>query len=43
MGIAENLEGFRRRANHICIENEDMGGGDRESHQKLSGGINSVK
>ena len=38
------LEGFRGRTTQICLENEDMGGGwDRESHQKLSGGITSVK
>ena len=37
----------RHRPTKICLENEDMGvgggGGDRESHQKLLGGITLVK
>ena len=38
------LERFRGEAAQIILENKDMGGGeDRESHQKLLGGITSVK
>ena len=35
-------EGFRVGITQTCLENEDGGGGDRESHQKLLGGITSV-
>ena len=38
------MEGFRGRTTQICLENEDIwGGGGRENHQKLLGGITSVK
>ena len=41
----KTLEAFRGGTTQICLENEDMvgGGGDRESHQMLLGGITSVK
>ena len=41
----KTLEGFRRETAQIFLENKDMGGGggDRESHKKLLGGITSVK
>ena len=40
----KTLEGFRGETAQIFLENKDMGGGgDRESHQKLLGGITSVK
>ena len=42
-GIAENLGRIQSGDPQICLENEDVGGGDRESHQKLLGGITSVK
>ena len=42
-GIIETLEGFKGGTTKIRLENEDMGGGDRESHQMLLGGITSVK
>ena len=40
-GSLKTLEGFRGETTQICLENEDMGrggGGDRKSHQMLSGG-----
>ena len=38
------LERFTGEAAEIFLENKDMGGGeDRESHQKILGGITSVK
>ena len=40
-GSLKTLEGFRGGTTQICLENEDMCG-DRESHQKLLGGITSV-
>ena len=42
-GITENFGRIQRGTTQICLENEDMGGGDRESHQLLLGGITSVK
>ena len=43
-GSLKTLEGFKGRTTQICLENEDGGrGGDRESHQKLLGGITSMK
>ena len=44
-GSLKTLEGFKEGTTQICLENKDMwgGGGDRESHQKLLGGITSVK
>ena len=46
----KTLEESRGRTTQISLENEDMSdmwgqtcGGDRESHQKLLGGITSVK
>ena len=46
----KTLEESRGRTTQISVENEDMSdmwgqtcGGDRESHQKLLGGITSVK
>ena len=42
-GSLETLEGFSGVTTQICLEKEDMGGGDRESHQKLLGGVTSVK
>ena len=39
--IAENLEGLKGGTTYIFLQNEDMG--DHESHQKLLGGITSVK
>ena len=45
-GSLKTLEGFKGGTTQICLENKDMwggGGGDRESHQKLLGGITSVK
>ena len=39
----KTLEGFRGGTSQICLENEDMGGGDRQSHQRLLGGITSMK
>ena len=39
----KTLEGFRGGTTQICLENEDMCEGDRESHQKLLEGITSVK
>ena len=43
-GIAENFRRIRRRTTQICLKNEDVGGGgDRESFQKLLGGITLVK
>ena len=41
-GIAESFGRIRRGTTQICLENEGMGRGDRESHQKLLGGITSV-
>ena len=43
MGVDENFGRIQRGTTQICLENEDMGGGDCESHQKLLGGITSVK
>ena len=37
------MEGFRGRTTQICLENEDIWGGGGENHQKLLGGITSVK
>ena len=42
-GSLKTLEGFRGGTTQIFLENEDMGGGDRESHQMLLGRITSVK
>ena len=42
-GSLKTLEGFRGGTTQICWENEHMGRGDRESYQKLLGGITSVK
>ena len=44
-GISEKFGRSKRGATQICLENEGMGGGggNRESHQKLLGGITSVK
>ena len=42
-GIAENFGRIQRGTTQICLENEDMGKGDRESHQKILEGITSVK
>ena len=42
-GIAENFGRIQRGTTQIFLENEDMGGGDRESHQMLLGRITSVK
>ena len=45
-GIAENFGRIQRGATiQICLENEYIGegGGERESHQQLLGGITSVK
>ena len=43
----KTVEGFRRETAQIFLENKDMGngggGGARESHKKLLGGITSVK
>ena len=44
----KSLEGVRGGTTQICLENEGMGevgggGENRESHQKLLGGITSVK
>ena len=39
----KTLEAFRGGTTQMCLENEDMVGGDRESHQMLLGGITSVK
>ena len=48
MGFAENFGGIQRgvgggESTKICLENEDMVGGDPGSHQMLLGGITSVK
>ena len=46
MGSLKSLEGGRGGTTQICLENEGIGGGggvDRKSHQKLLGGIASVK
>ena len=43
-GGLKTLAGFRGGTTLICLKNEDVGGGgDPESHQKLLGGITSVK
>ena len=42
-GGLKTLAGFRGGTTQICLKNEDVGGGDPESHQKLLGGITSVK
>ena len=42
-GIAENFERIQKETSQICLENEDIRCWDRESHQKLLGGITSVK
>ena len=43
-GSLKTLEGFRGGTTQICLGNEENeGGGDRESHQMLLGGITSVK
>ena len=42
-GSLKTWEGFRVGTTQICLENEDAGKEDRESHQKLLGGITSVK
>ena len=34
-GITENFGRIQRGATQICLENGDMGGGNRESHQML--------
>ena len=41
--IAENFERIQKGTSQICLENEDIRGWDRESHQNLLGGITSVK
>ena len=44
-GSLKTSEEFRGGTTQICLENEDMGGGGggREIHQMLLGGITSVK
>ena len=42
-GSLKTSRGFRVGITQICLENEDRGRGDRESHQKLLGGITAVK
>ena len=42
-GSLKTLGEYRGETTQICLENEDMGGGDRGSHQKLLGGITSGK
>ena len=41
-GIAKYFLRIQRGTTKICLENEDMGGGDRKSRQKLLAGIISV-
>ena len=38
-GSLKTLEGFIGGTTQICLENEDLGGGKRESHQTLLGGL----
>ena len=41
-GVTENFGRIRKEATQICLENEDMGGGDRESNQMLLGRVTSL-
>ena len=42
-GVTENFGRIQRGGTQISLENEDLRGGDRESHQMFLGGITSVK
>ena len=41
-GVTENFGRIQKEATQICLENEDMGGGDRESNQMLLGRVTSL-
>ena len=41
-GVTENFGRIQKEATQICLENEDMGGGNRESYQMLLGRVTSL-
>ena len=41
-GVTENFGRIQKETTQICLENEDMGGGDRESYQMLLGRVTSL-